>query len=362
MKTHHPENVRIKHKYLGYLKEAKGHAEASLDSVAQALDRFETYTHHRDFKAFHPEQAKAFKMHLTGQVSLRSGERLTQATLYSTLRHLRAFFHWLAGQPGYRSKLTYADADYFNLPANDARVAKTRRTTPVPTLEQITHVLATMPFTADLEMRNRALIAFTILTGARDGAMTSLKLQHVDLDQGLVFQDGRTVATKRGKSITTWFFPVGEEPLRIVTGWIGHLRSNLLWSDDDPLFPRTKVGIGGTGSFQALGLERDCWSGATPIREIFRDAFSRAGLPYFNPHSFRNTLAQLGERRCANAEAFKSWSQNLGHEGVLTTLTSYGSVEPARQAEIIRGMWQRRAAADDFANRIAAALQQAGIV
>jgi len=34
------------------------------DSVAQALDRFENYTHLRDFKAFHPEQAKAFKTHL----------------------------------------------------------------------------------------------------------------------------------------------------------------------------------------------------------------------------------------------------------------------------------------------------------
>jgi site-specific recombinase XerD len=106
MKTHHADNVRIKHKYLGYLKEAKGHAEASLDTVAQALDRFEKYTQFRDFKAFHPEQAKAFKAHLTAQVNLRSGERLTQATLYSTLRHLRAFFHWLAGQPGYRSKLS----------------------------------------------------------------------------------------------------------------------------------------------------------------------------------------------------------------------------------------------------------------
>src|SRR5258705_4870885 len=71
MKTHHADNVRIKHKYLGYLKEAKGHAEASLDSVAQALDRFESYTERRDFKAFHPEQAKAFKAHLTGQVSAR---------------------------------------------------------------------------------------------------------------------------------------------------------------------------------------------------------------------------------------------------------------------------------------------------
>jgi hypothetical protein len=33
------------------------------------------YTHHRDFKAFHPEQAKAFKAHLTSRVSLRSGGR-----------------------------------------------------------------------------------------------------------------------------------------------------------------------------------------------------------------------------------------------------------------------------------------------
>jgi site-specific recombinase XerD len=246
MKTHHADNVRIKHKYLGYLKEAKGHAEASLDSVAQALDRFENYTHFRDFKAFHPEQAKAFKVHLTAQVSSRSGERLTQATLNSTLRHLRAFFHWLAGQPGYRSKLTYADADYFNLPANDARIAKTRRAPPVPTLEQIIHVLATMPSATDVELRNRALVAFAILTGARDGALASLKLKHVDLEQGHVFQDGRNVATKRGKSINTWFFPVGEQPLRIVTDWIAHLRGALLWGNDDPLLPKTRVGVGGT--------------------------------------------------------------------------------------------------------------------
>ncbi len=362
MKTHHAGNVRIKHKYLGYLKEAKGHAEASLDSVAHALDRFENYTHLRDFKAFHPEQAKAFKAHLTGLVSSRSGERLTQATLYSTLRHLRAFFHWLAGQPGYRSKLTYADADYFNLPANDARIAKTRRATPVPTLEQIIDVLATMPSSTDIELRNRALVAFAILTGARDGALASLKLKHVDLAQGHVFQDGRTVATKRGKSITTWFFPVGEQPLRIVTEWIEHLRGALLWGNDDPLFPKTRVGVGGTGAFEALGLERGCWSSATPIREIFREAFTRAGLPYFNPHSFRNTLAQLGERRCLNAEAFKSWSQNLGHEGVLTTFTSYGAVEPARQAEIMRSMWQATATDSDLANRIAVVLRREGFI
>jgi integrase len=74
------------------------------------------------------------------------------------------------------------------------------------------------------------------------------------------------------------------------------------------------------------------------VREIFRNAFAAAGLPYFNPHSFRDTLVQLGERACPSIEAFKAWSQNMGHERVMTTLTSYGTVAPHRQAELIRGM------------------------
>ena len=59
-------------------------------------------------------------------------------------------------------------------------------------------------------------------------------------------------------------------------------------------------------------------------------------LPYFNPHSFRKTLAQLGERLCSSPEQFKAWSQNLGHEKVLTTFASYGEVAAERQRDIIR--------------------------
>jgi hypothetical protein len=60
-------------------------------------------------------------------------------------------------------------------------------------------------------------------------------------------------------------------------------------------------------------------------------------------------LGQLGEQLCRNPEEFKSWSQNLGHEQVMTTLFSYGEVAPRRQAEIIRNLARRRCAdmADD---------------
>src|SRR5207249_11992479 len=77
-----------------------------------------------------------------------------------------------------------------------------------------------------------------------------------------------------------------------------------------------------------------------PIRKIFKDAFTNAGLPYFNPHSFRKTLAQLGEKLCRTPEQFKAWSQNLGHEKVLTTFSAYGEVAAERQREIIRELAQ----------------------
>jgi integrase/recombinase XerD len=64
--------------------------------------------------------------------------------------------------------------------------------------------------------------------------------------------------------------------------------------------------------------------------------FTNAGLPYANPHSFRNTLAQLAYELRLGPEEFKVWSQNLGHESVLTTFSSYGEVSPYRQAEIMR--------------------------
>jgi integrase len=75
-----------------------------------------------------------------------------------------------------------------------------------------------------------------------------------------------------------------------------------------------------------------------PIRAIFREAFEQADIPYANPHSFRASLAGLGEKLCRNPEEFKAWSQNLGHEGVLTTFISYGEVSRERQARIIRSL------------------------
>ena len=334
MTKHNAQNERMKRKYFAYLKEAKRCSEPSVDAAAKSISRFEDYNRFKDFKWFHFEQAIAFKRHLSEQTARRSGEKLSKATLYATLTQLQKFFFWLAGQPGYKG-LKYSDADYFNLSEKETRIATAHREQRSPTLAQVKHVIQAMPVNTEIERRNRALIAFALLTGARDSAIASIKLKHIDIARKSVFQDARDVKTKFSKTFTTFFFPVGEEVVTVFLDWVDYLLKEKLWGGDDPLFPATAVTTGKSKRFEVVGLDRKGWSNATPIRTIFRQAFESSGLTYFNPHSLRKTLARFGEQTCRTPEEFKAWSQNLGHDQVLTTFTSYGAVGADRQADII---------------------------
>ena len=223
MINHSADNERIKRRYFSFLKEAKRQSEATVDAVAKALNRFEVFMKYRDFKKFHYEQAVTFKNHLAEQKNQQTGKKLSKATLHSTLANLKKFFQWLSGQSGYKSRFHYYDAEYFNISDKDMRIATAHREQKAPTLEQVKHVISTMPVDTEIERRNRALIAFTLLTGARDSAIASMKLKHIDLIAGKVEQDAREVKTKFSKTFTTFFFPVGNDIRKIVVDWVSYL-------------------------------------------------------------------------------------------------------------------------------------------
>jgi len=365
MKKHNPTNERIKRQYFIFLKEAKRYSEPTIDVVAKALNRFEVYSKFRDFKTFHFKQAIGFKNHLAKQKGQRSGKKLSKSTLHATLTQLKNFFQWLSMQPGYKSRIQYPDAEYFNLSDKDTRIATAKRNKKIPSMEQIKHVIGSMPTETEIDKRDRALIAFTLLTGARDRAIASMKMKHIDIIAGCIHQDAREVMTKFGKTFTTYFFPVGKEVREIVVEWVLFLREEKLWSNDDPIFPSTCVKVGASRQFEVAGLERAHWSTTNSIRRIFKDAFAAAGLPYFNPHSFRDTLAKFGEQICMTPEQFKAWSQNLGHEKVLTTFRSYGEVACDRQGDIIQSLAKpqetKKTDADGIAEAVLKKLGNAGV-
>ncbi len=341
MSKYCPENERVKRNYTFYLEAANGKQNATIDAALRAIERFEASTNYKPVRKFHIEQARSFRARLAEETNAKN-RPLSAATVTSTLKHLRSFFLWLSREPGFRSALNANDANYFTPSEQDVRVATARREKRVATLEEIKRVLALMPTDTPIERRNRAIVAFAILTGARDGALASFRLKHIDLSAQTLFQDAREVRTKGRKTFTSIFFPVGPEPREIVADYVVMLKDELGFSADDPLFPSTQMGRGEDRGFVAEGLSRIPWSGAAPIRRIFRDAFEAAALPYANPHSFRDTLVRLGQRICRTPEEWKVWSQNLGHENEATTFVGYGQVPAHRHAEIMRGFNEAR--------------------
>lgn len=344
MSKFHPENERTKHRYLGFLSDAKRLSAGTVEQVAAALADFEKSTGHKDFRLFRPEQAQSYKRRLSATINSKTGKPLAKATMASRLTSVKAFFQWLALQPGCRSRLNYSDAEYFNQSASDVRIAKATREKHVPTVEQVRHVLNTMPSESESARRDRALVAFALLSGARDSAMASLSVRHVDLPRRRVCQDpSQGVRTKFSKTINSKFFPVGDDIEGIVSDWIQYLQTEKLWGPDDPLFPPSKSERAQSGLFANSGFVRTHWKSAAAIRAIFRKAFEGAGLRYSNPHLLRDTLTMLGEQTCSGPEEFKAWSQNLGHDNVLTTFTSYGNLTQHRQDDVMERMAKRGA-------------------
>ncbi len=346
MRKFNAQNERIKRAYLIFLREAEGQDETSLDKVAAALLDFEVSIGFKPFKSFHRDWATRYKRHLECRRNARTGKPLGVTTRDATLRLVKGFIKWLATQPGYKSRITYSDAAYFNNNARDARAAHSPRPAQYPSLEQCAHAFRRMPDGDDVERRDKAIFAFLMLTGARDGATASLRLGHIDLVEAKVFQDGREVRTKNGKTIETWFFPVEPMYRECFEAWVQYLRTERLHGPADALFPKVEIRVR-NGRFASAGLSREPYSNGQKINAAVKAAFRAANLHPFTAHSFRKTLAKYGDRVCGSLEEMKAWSRNLGHEHLATTVNSYIPVTRERQRELLERMRSKRFGVDE---------------
>ena len=327
-----------------------------MDAAAKALNRFETYNPiPRVSRLSTIEQAVGFKRHLAEQSNLRTGKPLSKATIHSTLAALKAFFVWLAGQPGFRSRLSYSDTDYFNDLERDSRIARTR-------LDKALPVAGAGPACHPNHAGRRRLPAQGPRAGGLDPADRRAR------------RSGRLAqaqAPRLGGGPVSSRMPARWRPSSARPSLLGsfrwetsrgalsrsgsaYLEATLHWGPDDPLFPAPRMEAGPDRLFRPAGLDRRHWTTAGPIREIFRRAF---GLPACR--TTRRIGCATRWRRwasdCARTpEEFEAWAQNLGHSGMLTTFASYGKVEPARQAEIVRGLARPQAPPNSALDEIAA--------
>lgn len=332
-----PQNERLKRQYLGYLKEADGKDEKTLDQVAASLRDFELALNLKPFKSFHRDWGRKYKTHLERCRNRRTGRQLSLTTREARLRNVRAFFKWLAGRPGFRSRMSYEDVDYFNSNRKEARAAHAGRPIAYPSMEQCAHAFRLMPEGTLIQKRDRAVFALLMLTGMRVGALATVRLKHIDLVEGYVYQDGREVQTKNGKPIETWFLPIDEMYLMAFEGWFTHLRETLLFGPGDAVYPKPEQTLK-NGRFIHDTLSRNPYCNSQKITATIKAAFRTAGLQEFTPHSFRKTLSLYADQVCDTHEEFKAFSQNLGHSNETVTISSYLPVSRERQRDLIRKM------------------------
>ncbi|MCX7565102.1 tyrosine-type recombinase/integrase [Sulfitobacter sp. F26169L] len=192
-----------------------------------------------------------------------------------------------------------------------------------------------MPEATEIYCRNKALFALLMLTGARDGAVASLRLKHINIIDGCFYQDARDVKTKNSKTIATYVLPVDPKYLTCFTLWVAHLKDAALFGPDDALFP-PPMHKPIDGEVKVVGLRRETYRNANAIRAAIKDAFTRADLTPFTPHAFRKTLVKWTDTAYLTREAFKAFFQNIGHSSVITTVSAYCPVSTERQGELIK--------------------------
>lgn len=332
-------NEKIKRKYFDWLRGAEGFSEKSIVAVEKAIWKYEEFTNNADYRQFNTKVAEQFKKYLTTHKNERSNIILALGSQYHILRHVNAFLTWLSGQIGYKSRISLSDVRYLRLSKGDARKATSPSFPSYPTLEHIKK-LCSFPIQNEVDQRDRALIAFTAISGMRAQAVITLPLGCFNPETLQVNQDPKLgVQTKFAKTIHSTLFDFDSELLQYVIEWRDFLIKAKLFTDANPLFPSTQVELinGDCHGFYADGVIAKFWKNSGPMRKIFQFRTTQLDLKYFSPHKFRHFAINQASKFVRSAEQLKAVSQNVGHENIGTTW-GYGIIDDGRVGEVISGI------------------------
>jgi integrase len=320
------ENEAIKREFFEQLKGARGFSKSSIRTHAEAINQWQIFTKNEDFSTYDKSKAVAFTEWLGNRPAKTKTGKISLVTQYNYLRRVKKFFVWLADQPGYKSKILKSEVDYLRLSKADAQIARSGTTKKMPTFDDARKIIENISGKSEIDMRDRALISFALITGARIFAIVSLKMKSFDKALKQIDQNpGDGVKTKNSKKILTTFFPIGwDDPEKYFMEWYEYLESKG-FQPDDPIFPATAGGFTNNKSgYSKETIGQDAWVGTGAARKIFEKRCKNVGLPYFHPHSFRHLIVSILSKKRLTEEEKRAISMNLGHANVGTTFGSYG--------------------------------------
>lgn len=319
-------NERAKYKYRVHLKCVRQRDEKTIIDALKHIRDYELFTDFAGFETYNGELANRYIRSLFQR-------DLSKSYISDNIRILREFLRWLERQRGYKSKIDYNQIDYLNISKNQMKEAKAMKYPKTYKYNQIIEAIRKMPNVTDKEKRDRAIVSLQALCTLRISELRTVKMESLIEEDGsyFVYVSPHNMSVKFAKTRQACFVPLPKDIIANVIEWFDYLKT-LGFKNSDPLFPVVDNRFTETNLLRQT-IRKDEIKSATTIRDIFKKAFQAAGFEYINPHSFRRTIAQYAQTQ---SPAFlNAVRQNLGHDSIDTTLSSYGHLSNLDQRKII---------------------------
>lgn len=324
-------NERMKYNYRICLARVDKRDTKTWMQAIRHITEFEKFTGYKDFQKTSPSMINDYINRM-----IQKGTSLSFAD--HNVKALQKFYQWLSIQKGYRGKIDPNLARYFQLSANQRKIARAPSYRESYDIDDVKRTIANMPDKSITERRNKAIVSLQALCGLRISELRTIKVKNFiyDKDSGryFVYVDPKDMSVKFAKNRYAFVMPFEPEWLDNVLRWRDELKQ-LGWGDKDPLFPIIPNQFNQLNILEP-NIQKIEIKGNNAILKVFRDAFHRVGLPYYPPHTFRHMIARWAETQ--TPEVFNAVRQSLGHSDIKTTFETYGAFTPHKIACILNGV------------------------
>ncbi|PIB26469.1 hypothetical protein BFP76_11165 [Amylibacter kogurei] len=332
---------QLKRKYECHLRRAQGLSTTTIDRRLANIDKLADFLGKASIKTFSASVAIKYVDQALAYKNARTGKQRALTTVVSELNHLKKFLIWLHSQPGYKSRIRITDIQYLSVNRKDLRAARAKLKKGQPSIIECRVAFDRMPKETEAQMRDRAMFAMLMLTGARIDALVTLQIRHLNLAGGFVMQCGSDSRTKNSKTFISGFFPIDKIYEKEIKAWRKYLLREKEFNDADPLFPTTKASkYFSKGKWEIISNE--FYKGPGQPSRVISNAFTLAIGESHGPHSIRRTITKWVAENTQRQDQLKAASLNLGHTEIKTTTSSYLHLTPEQQIQLVHEIGRKK--------------------
>jgi len=320
--------------YSEYCKYKEGLQESTIRSRVSAIFQFE--------KIVKKQFCVVVKSDLIDyRNTLENCENISQGTQSNKITSIKTFFLWCKEIKKYQMRLSINDIEYLNQLLSTKRLMKSlRNIKEAPSLEYVLKLLKSIKVESEIDLRDRAIIAFLLCSGLRVETIISITFKVFDVEKYTVDCDPRKgVDVKFDKAYINKLLKFDQYLFDVIDEYLSYLKDHGKMYPDMPIFPSTITeSSGDIHCFHSNGISDIRWKTTSPVNKILAKRAQEAQLRSYTAHAYRRAHARIAYKKCNPPEELMAVSRNMGHESIMTTELYYIQMDSPQAIEILEKM------------------------